>query len=92
MLSEEEIEAIDWLSALDIKSEYEATNKELILNLVEKQNEIIDKMSLKIVKTNSSNTYCLGKNKKCPYDKPTLNKCKECVRYYYEKRCKHGNC
>lgn len=43
-MSEEEKKAIGWLSALDIKSEYEATNKEIILNFIEKQDKMINEM------------------------------------------------
>lgn len=32
--------AIDWLSALEIKSEYEATNKEILLNYIDKLKEV----------------------------------------------------
>ena len=42
-ISIEEKKAIGWLSALDIKSEFEATNKEIILNLIEKQDKMINK-------------------------------------------------
>ncbi len=36
MLSEEEIEAYDWLCALEVNSEAEATNKEICLDLLNK--------------------------------------------------------
>ena len=52
------------------------------------QNKIIDKMAQKIVKLDNSDQYCLGRKKSCPYNRPTLIKCKECVKYYYEKRNK----
>ena len=41
-MNNEEKKAIGWLSALNIKSEYEATNKEIILNLIEKQQKEIE--------------------------------------------------
>ena len=47
-ISIEEKKAIGWLSALDIKSEFEATNKEIILNLIEKQDKMIDLMADRI--------------------------------------------
>lgn len=36
MINKEEMYAIGWLSALNIKSEYEATNKEILLNYIDK--------------------------------------------------------
>lgn len=45
--SEEEKKAIGWLSALDVKSEYEATNKETLLNLIEKQQKEIEEQKFK---------------------------------------------
>jgi len=41
-------EVVNWLSALDIKSEYEATNKESILNYIDK----IQKENSKLKKSN----------------------------------------
>ena len=41
-MTEEVEEVIGWLCASDIKSEYEATNKEIILNLIEKQSKEIE--------------------------------------------------
>ena len=44
-------EAVNWLSALDIKSEYEATNKESILNYIDnsmskgKINEVLNDLN-----------------------------------------------
>lgn len=35
MLSKEEIEAYNWLCALEIHSEYEATNKEICLSMLD---------------------------------------------------------
>ena len=52
----------------------------------------IEKMSMDIAKIDNSNKYCCGRKKICPYDNPTLKKCKECIKIYYEKRCKNGNC
>lgn len=54
--------------------------------LIKKQQKIIDKMAQKIVKLDNSDQYCLGKKRICPHNKPTFNKCKECVKKYYEKR------
>lgn len=65
-----------------------ATNDMLHVIECENKDKVIEKMSLKIAKADNSDTYCSGKNKMCPYDKPTLNKCAECVKKYYEKRCK----
>ena len=56
MLNKEEIEkAKGWLSALDVKSEYEAILKEIILSYIEeleqknrKKDKIIDEMTNKI--------------------------------------------
>lgn len=50
-MTKKEKEAFGWLSALDIKSEYEASNKETLLNLIEKQEEII-KNACYIIKLN----------------------------------------
>lgn len=38
-------------------------------------------MAYKIAKLTTSNQYC---RKICPYDNPTLKKCKECVKKYYK--------
>lgn len=65
---------------------------ETILEELYRKNKIIDKMALKIAKIDNSDKYCLGRKRMCPYDKPTQNKCKECIKYYYEKRNKNGNC
>lgn len=58
------------------------------VKLIKKQQKIIDKMAQRIVKLDNSDQYCLGENRECPYNKPTFNKCKECVKNYYEKRNK----
>ena len=66
---------------------------EIIFAELERKNKIIDKMAFKIVKLdNYSNEYCCGRKKICPYDNPTMKKCKECIKKYYEKRNKNGNC
>lgn len=64
----------------------------IVLSELERKDKIIDKMAQKIAKIDNSDQYCLGKKRMCPYDKPTQIKCKECVKYYYEKRNKNGNC
>lgn len=64
-MSEEEKKAMDWLSALDINSEYEAISKEIILSLIEEQQKEIEKLTKKyknakemyIVKDNSLKNY-----------------------------------
>ena len=43
-MTEIQKEAFGWLSALDIKSEYEATNKETLLNLIQNQDTEINKL------------------------------------------------
>lgn len=60
----------------------------IVLLELDRKNKIIDKMAQKIVKVDNSDQYCLGRKRMCPYDKPTQTKCKECVKYYYEKRNK----
>lgn len=60
--------------------------------LIQKQQNTINKMAHKIVKLDNSDQYCLGRKKICPYKKPTLIKCQECVKYYYEKRNKNDYC
>lgn len=72
------------------KMDYEAI--EIILAELERKDKIIDKMAQKIAKIDNSDQYCLGRKRMCPYDKPTQFKCKECIKYYYEKRNKNGNC
>ena len=51
-MSEEEKEdlkeATDWLSALDVNSEWEASNKETILSTVDKLQKVIDLMADKL--------------------------------------------
>lgn len=69
-----------------------ATNDMLHVMECENKDKVIKKMSLKIAKVDNSDTYCSGKKRMCPYDNPTLSKCAECVKKYYEKRCKNGNC
>jgi len=69
-----------------------ATNDMLHVMECENKDKVIEKMSLKIAKVDNSDTYCSGKKRMCPYDNPTLSKCAECVKKYYEKRCKNGNC
>lgn len=57
--------------------------------LIQKQQNTINKMAFKIAKLdNYSNEYCCGRKKTCPYKNPTLKKCKECIKIYYEKRNK----
>lgn len=69
------------------KMDYEAI--EIILAELERKDKIIDKMAQKIAKLdNYSNEYCSGRKKTCPYKNPTLKKCKECIKIYYEKRNK----
>ena len=63
-----------------------ATNDMLHVMECENKDKIIEKMRLKIAKADNSDTYCIGKKKMCPHDNPTLNKCAECVKKYYEKR------
>ncbi len=48
--------------------------------------DIIDKMALKIATLNGTDQYCIKSKKKktCPYKRPTLKKCKECVKKYYK--------
>lgn len=65
-----------------------ATNDMLHVMECENKDKVIEKMSLKIAKVDNSDTYCCGKKRMCPYDNPTLSKCAECVKKYYEKRCK----
>lgn len=65
---------------------------EIIFAELERKNRIIDKMALKITKLDNSNEYCSGRKKICPYDNPTLKKCKECIKKYYEKRNKNDYC
>lgn len=65
-----------------------ATNDMLHVMECENKDKEIKKMSLKIAKVDNSDTYCCGKKRMCPYDNPTLSKCAECVKKYYEKRCK----
>lgn len=72
------------------KMDYEAI--EIILAELKRKDKIIDKMAQKIAKIDNSDKYCLGRKRMCPYDKPTQSKCKECIKYYYEKRNKNGNC
>ena len=61
----------------------------IVLLELERKDKIIDKMAFKIAKLdNYSNEYCCGRKKTCPYDNPTLKKCKECIKIYYEKRNK----
>ena len=60
----------------------------IVLSELDRKNKIIDKMAQRIVKVDNSDQYCLGRKRMCPYDKPTQTKCKECVKYYYEKRNK----
>lgn len=61
---------------------------ETILLELNKQDRIIDKMALKIAKLNGDDQYCTrsGKNKICPHEIPTEQKCKECIKKYYEKK------
>lgn len=61
---------------------------ETVLVELDRKNKIIDKMARRIIKLDNSDQYCLGRKKRCPYNRPTLIKCKECVKYYYEKRNK----
>jgi len=61
---------------------------DIILEELERKNKIIDKMALKITKLDNSSEYCCGRKKTCPYEKPTLKTCKECIKKYYEKRNK----
>jgi hypothetical protein len=60
----------------------------IVLSELDRKNKIIDKMARRIIKLDNSDQYCLGRKKRCPYNRPTLIKCKECVKYYYEKRNK----
>lgn len=61
----------------------------IVLSELERKDKIIDKMAQKIAKLdNYSNEYCSGRKKTCPYKNPTLKKCKECIKIYYEKRNK----
>lgn len=61
---------------------------EIITTELERKNKIIDKMAQKIAKIDNSDQYCLGRKRMCPYDNPTMKKCKECIKKYYEKRNK----
>lgn len=46
---EEELEdAINWLSALEIDSEYAASNKEFLLSTIEQQQEKLDQIKLQL--------------------------------------------
>ncbi len=96
-------EAIEQIESLidDRKSFIDPTDKDennifrkdieaikIVLSELDRKNKIIDKMAQKIVKLDNSDQYCLGRKKSCPYNRPTLIKCKECVKYYYEKRNK----
>lgn len=64
----------------------------IVLSELDRKDKIIDKMAFKITKLDNSNEYCCGRKKICPYDNPTMKKCKECIKNYYEKRNKNGNC
>ncbi len=91
-MNEEEKKAIGWLSALDIKSEFEATNKEIILNLIEKQDKMIDYMAKHIDEQNDiltdydhtiSHIPC---NTDVPLNKCVNDECENCIKEYFRKR------
>ena len=58
----------------------------IVISELDRKDKIIDKMAHRIVKLDNTDQYCLGRKRICPYNKPTLIKCKECVKKYYEKR------
>lgn len=87
-MSEEEKKAIGWLSALDIKSEYEATNKEIILNFIEKQDKMINEIVDAIVGDKKILAlmckHIINKTEdEC--DKQNLL-CDDCIREYFKKK------
>ena len=87
-MSEEEKKAIGWLSALDIKSEYEATNKEIILNFIEKQDKMINEMVDAIVGDKKILAlmckHIINKTEdEC--DKQNLL-CDDCIKEYFKKK------
>lgn len=44
MINKEEIDVIGWLSALEVNSEYEASNKEILLSYIDKTADIIKEL------------------------------------------------
>ena len=102
MLSKEEIEkAKGWLSALDIKSEYEEISKEIMLQYIDQleqenksQNKIIDEMAEQLVGLhNLSEDDCF-----IPREYSDINDCArkisciECIKQHFEKKVEKKLC
>ena len=93
MLAQEEIEkAKGWLSALDIKSEFEAISKEIISQYIEqleqennKQNKVIDEMA-DIIKDYDIDYSDICKHRIVQSCSEAPKSCKECVKQYFEKK------
>lgn len=102
-MTEEEKEAFNCLSALEVSSEYEASSKEILLDLIEKQdteinklNNVIDRMALELY--NYAN---LGQLGICPAEQENGNynldlckmnlaerNCLICIKEYFMKEDK----
>lgn len=91
-IEEKEVrDALHMLLSCSLKdTEFETQREQfkIVMNYIEKKEKIINNMSFKIAKLDNSDEYCCGRKRMCPYDKPTIKKCKECVKNYYEKRNK----